>query len=342
MRRSRFKYMICFLLLIGACHQSEEALPMVTTMPDLMEIPSGFPAIEFPDDNSFTKARWDLGKKLFFDPVMSIDSSLSCASCHQPNLAFSDDQAFSIGVDEQLGTRNSPSLANVAYHPYFTREGGVATLEMQVLVPIQEHDEFNFNIVLIAERLAQDSVYIELSKAAYDRPPDHFVITRAIACFERSLLSGFSRYDQFENGTFPEILNTQEQNGKALFFSERTKCAHCHGGFNFTNYAFENNGLYQSYPDPGRFRLTNEASDRALFKVPSLRNIELTAPYMHDGSINSLEEVIDHYQTGGELHPNKSALIQPLDLNDQEKAALVAFLKTLTDAHFINNPLFKF
>lgn len=306
----------------------------------LLDVPMGFPAPEFPEDNLFTSERWQLGKRLFYDPIMSSDYSIACVSCHKPESGFSDDKALSLGIEERMGTRNAPTLANVAYHPYYTREGGVPTLEMQILVPIQEHVEFDFNILLIADRMLGDSTYIQQSLDAYNRNPDPFVITRAIACFERSLISGGSRYDQFINGD-PLALSLAERQGMALFFSERLSCASCHSGFNFTNYSFENNGLYDEYPDPGRFRFTNVEADRALFKTPTLRNVEVTAPYMHDGSLSSLEAVIEHYNQGGANHPHKSHHIKPLNLSEKERHALVAFLKSLTDDHFINNPKFK-
>ena len=334
----KWLYFLLLVLVIISCRKDEEIEPLYT--PALMEIPEGFPDIDFPEGNEFTKARWDLGKRLFFDKAVSLDSSISCASCHQAALSFSDDVAFSLGVEDRLGTRNSPSLANVAYQPYLTREGGVPTLEMQVLVPIQEHNEFDFNIVLIADRLKNDSTYIQMAQKAYDREVDAFVITRAIACFERSLLSGYSLYDQYQNYDKPSALSDAAIRGMNLFFGDKTNCSKCHSDFNFTNYTFENNGLYEEYNDEGRFRLTGEESDRALFKVPSLRNIELTAPYMHDGSLNTLEEVIEHYQTGGKNHPHKSDLIQPLGLTDSEKVDLIEFLKSLTDETFISNPLF--
>lgn len=306
-----------------------------------METPKGFSEIEFPEDNGFSESRWTLGKKLFYDPVMSVDSTISCASCHNVDLAFSDNLALSLGVEERLGTRNTPSLANVAYHPYFTREGGVPSLEMQILVPIQEHNELDFNIVLLAERLNMDSTYIAMSMDAYNRAPDAFVITRALACFERSLLSGYSRFDHYENYNDTDALSTAEQRGMQLFFSERTHCSQCHGGFNFTNYAFENNGLYEEYTDVGRFRFTGEDTDIARFKVPSLRNIELTAPYMHDGSLPTLEAVVEHYNTGGKNHPQKNSMVNPLNLSQKEKSDLIAFLKSLTDESFVKNPIFK-
>ena len=327
----RWFLILLVLNLLVSC-QKEAQEP--TQFLQLMELPEGFPAIDFPEDNEFTEARWALGKKLFFDPIMSSDNSISCASCHLPSLAFSDDQPFTAGVENRSGVRNVPTLANVAYHPYFTREGGVPTLEMQILVPIQEHNEFDFNIVLLAERLATDSTYVKMSQNAYERSPDPFVITRSLATFERSLLSGGSRYDS-------NSLSEKEEAGRELFFSDKTNCSQCHSGFNFTNYAFENNGLYENYPDVGRFRFTNDSTDLALFKIPTLRNIEMTAPYMHDGSISTIEEVVEHYNSGGKKHQNQNEFIEPLNLSESEKECLVAFLKSLTDQSFLENPLFK-
>lgn len=331
---------ICLAIVIAACRKE---LPEVTPVePEpLLAVPTGFPIPAFPDGNELTPARWVLGKKLFYDPVMSSDSTLSCASCHHAAKAFSDTVAFSPGVAGRPGTRNAPTLANIGYHPYFTREGGVPTLEMQILVPIQEHNEFDFNILLIAERLLRDTAYIRMSQEAYDRDPDAFVITRSIACFERTLVSGQSRYDRYFFQGKNETLTAAEKRGMDLFFSEKTDCSQCHTGFNFTNYAFENNGLYAEYPDPGRFRLTELESDRARFKVPTLRNVALTAPYMYDGSMLTLEAVVEHYNSGGHPHPNKSALVRPLALTAGEKADLVAFLRSLTDDAFVNNPKFR-
>jgi cytochrome c peroxidase len=331
------KWTVFFWLLVGllACKDDEVTIPL--SYPSLMEIPDGFPAIDFPEDNAFTQARWELGKRLFYDPVMSVDRTISCASCHQPGLAFSDQIPVSLGVSDRLGTRNAPSLANVAYQPYLLREGGLPTLEMQVLVPIQEHNEFDFNIVLLAERLNADSTYVEMAMTAYNKPPDAFVITRALACFERSLLSGNSPYDQ----NLSNAMTDAQVRGMNLFFSDRTKCSTCHNGFNFTKYAFENNGLYDQYADEGRMRFTLKEEDRALFKVPGLRNIAMTAPYMHDGSFQTLQQVLDHYQSGGKDHPHKNPVLKPLNLTPSEQKDLIEFLKALTDDTFISNPLFK-
>lgn len=306
----------------------------------VLAIPSGFPEVEFPDDNTFTPARWALGKQLFFDPALSRDSTLSCASCHRPELAFTDGQARATGIEGRTGIRNVPTLANVAYQPYYLYEGGVPTLEMQILVPIQEHAEFDFNILRIADRINLQPDYVASSWEAYGRNPDPFVITRAIATFERSLISGESRYDVYVRGDH-NALSDQEKKGMDLFFSDRTHCAACHAGFNFTDYSFNNNGLDTVYEDPGRFRLTGVEADRAMFKVPSLRNVALTYPYMHDGSLTTLEEVIDHYNAGGKNHPHQSALIRPLHLNENEKKALRKFLEALTDLTFVTSTKFS-
>jgi cytochrome c peroxidase len=271
---------------IIACYGCEKKETIAGNQePELMEIPVGFPSMDIPEDNKFTQERWQLGKKLFYDNALSLNYTISCGSCHQQSLAFSDSLAFSRGDAGAMGTSNAPGLANVGYHPYYLRGGSVPTLEMQVLVPIQEHNEFNTNIVDIAERLKQDNVYNEMALKAYSRAFDPYVITRAIACFERSLISGNSRFDQYYYQGKKDALTANERSGMQLFFSERTNCSRCHGDFNFTNYSFENNGLYMQYADSGRMRFTHAESDRDKFKVPSLRNAGFTAPYMHDGSI---------------------------------------------------------
>ncbi len=299
--------------------------------------PQHFPDIEYPQDNEYTEERYQLGKKLFYDPILSEGNEISCASCHEPNLGFAHDVSVSPGIQGRLGERNSPSLANIAFHPYFMREGGVPTLEQQVIVPIAEHAEMGSNIVLAAQRMAQIEDYNLTSQAAYDRLPDPYVITRALACFERTLISGNSTYDDYAYKGNRFALTASEIRGMNLFFSEETQCSSCHSGVFFTSYEFANTGLYVDYPDPGRYRLTLEESDRAKFKIPSLRNVGVSTPYMHNGAMNSLSEVIDHYASGGEQHPNKSELIQGFELSAIEKVDLIAFLHTLTDEHFLKD-----
>jgi len=339
MSKSTYIGALFCLLIVAAC-TDDLPTPIPVAGPYQLSIPMGFPEPEIPADNELTYERIALGKKLFYDPVLSLDSTKSCASCHHASLAFSDSTAVSLGIEGRKGTRNSPSLANVVYQKALLREGGIPTLEMQILVPVQEHNEFDFNIVVIGERLQGMIEYVEAAQECYGRTPDAFVITRAIAAFERTLISGDSKFDQFYFQGNDEALTDAEKRGLELFNSERLSCAKCHEGFLFTNQGFANNGLYEQYSDPGRFRLTGLESDRAVFKVPSLRNVGLTAPYMHDGSLKNLESVVSHYESGGKAHPNKSGLIKPFSLTQQEKVDLIAFLNSLTDEAFINNPDF--
>jgi cytochrome c peroxidase len=308
---------------------------------DVMAIPPGFPSVQAPADNAYTPDRWLLGKKLFFDKRLSKRSTVSCASCHLPQLAFSDSTALSKGDRGITTSSNSPTLANVAYHPYLTRAGGVPTLEMQILVPIQEHEEFDFNIVELAQRLSDVEDYHQMAIKAYDREMDPYVITRALANFERSLISGHSPYDLYTYQGKSNALSELALQGRDLFYSDKTHCSQCHGGFNFTHYAFENNGLYTDYADPGRQRFTQLSEDNGKFKVPTLRNIGVTGPYMHDGSLPTLRSVLEHYNQGGQPHPNTSSWIQPLELSESDMDALIAFLESLTDELFLQNPNFK-
>lgn len=332
----------CLIFFMAACRKEDHSPAWPPETDEyVLRVPAGFSLPDIPDDNVLTKSRVALGKRLFYDPALSADSTRSCGSCHAPHLAFSDSTAVSLGIDNRIGTRNAPTLANVAYQKKLLREGGVPTLEMQILVPIQEHNEFDFNILLVAERLQKMPEYVAMAEKAYGRTPDAFVITRSIAAFERTLLSGDSPYDQYSFQGKNNALSMAEKRGLELFQSERLNCSKCHSGFLFTNQDFTNNGLYEIYPDSGRIRLTGLESDRGVFKIPSLRNIALTAPYMHDGSLPTLEAVIDHYQTGGKPHPNKSPLLKPFALTVKERADLIVFLRSLTDEIFVKNPEFR-
>lgn len=313
----------------------------VISINDYAQLPSGFPLRNIPLDNLLTLDRISMGRILFYDPILSRDSTVSCSSCHNPIIAFTDGLVKSRGINGQTLLRNSPSLANVAYHPYYLREGGVPTLEQQVLVPIQEHPEFDNNILLIADKLQFRKDIVDLSLKAYGRLPDPYTIVRSISAFERTFISGNSAYDQYFYQNKKDALSDSQIRGLELFNSERLNCTQCHSGFNFTSYAFENNGLAVDYPDNGRERLTGKEEDRALFKVPSLRNVEITGPYMHDGSIKSLEEVVDHYNSAGKNHPHKSQFIKALYLSTQEKIDLVNFLKSLTDFSFIKDKKYR-
>ncbi len=296
-----------------------------------LEIPKGFPMPVFPDDNKPTQNRIDLGKRLFFDPILSRDSTISCASCHLQEKYFTDGLTHSVGIENRTGNRNSPTILNSAYLTSFFWDGGVPTLEQQALAPIANHVEMDFDVVKVVDRLNKISSYVTQFQNAYNQGPSTFTLTRAIANYERSLFTGISKFDKYRYYGNSSALNESEIRGMNIFMGERGECFHCHGGFNFSDNSFQNNGLYLIYADTGRARITQKSSDVGKFKVPSLRNIAFTAPYMHDGSIATLEDAVEHYNTGIQRHPNKSGLLFNLNLSTQEKEDLVNFLKALSD-----------
>lgn len=326
-------YILFFIVLIlSACKKSDD----VVDAPYVINYPPGFPPVESPEGNELTEKRVELGRLLFMDKRLSKDSTIACVTCHLPEHALTDLQALSIGINNNRSLRNSPTLFNVGYHPYFFKDGGIPTLETQVIAPIGDKNEMGFSVPGVVERLKDDETYNKLSGIAYDRPFDAFVLTRAISAFERTLISGNSKYDQFVQGD-STALSQSEILGMQLFFSEKTKCNSCHNGINLTDYSFRNNGLYYAYPDTGRERITLDPLDKGKFKVASLRNVEFTAPYMFDGSLTTLEEVIDHYANGGAQHPNQDPLISGFDFTNDERKNLIAFLKALSDQSAINN-----
>ena len=297
-------------------------------------VPDGFPDPEIPIDNELTLERIEYGKKLFFEKLLSRDSSISCASCHQPQLAFTDGRKTAIGIKNRVVSRNTPTLTNIVYNTSFLRDGVNPSLEAQVIVPIHEKNEFDFQILLVAERLKKIDAYVQLSTKAYGEIPNPDNISKAIASYERTLISGNSRFDKFYYSGDSLALTDNEKRGMDLFYNQ-LYCADCHSGFNFSNGEIVNNGLYKEYQDIGKMRLTLNEKDNGLFKVPTLRNISVTGPYMHDGSLSSLEEVIDHYAKGGEGHDNQHPSIVSFEINEEEKEDLMSFLFCLTDSSFI-------
>ncbi len=328
---------LALLLAFAACKKPEATL--VGQTPYELELPPHFPYPELPQDNALTEARVALGKRLFYEPALSVDSSVTCESCHKQALAFAHDLAISPGVKGRLGFRNAPTLANVAYLTAVNKDGGVPKLDLQALVPIEDHAEMSLSVLTAADRLNADPSYAMAFQRAYGEPANPFTITRALGAFQRTLISANSRYDQHLQGTY--TLSPAEARGRQLFFSERTQCSSCHGGFNFTENGFFNNGLYEAYTDGGRRRVTGLPEDDGRLRVPTLRNIARTAPYMHDGSLTDLQAVLEHYNRGGSAHPNKDDRIRPLQLSGQELSDLKAFLHTLTDTAFLLNPEFR-
>ncbi|CAN5324644.1 cytochrome-c peroxidase [soil metagenome] len=326
---------LAVLSMAASCAKDE----MPLDEPYILNLPAGFPEMPIPTDNALTVKRVELGKLLFFDKALSRDSSLSCGSCHLQANAFSDVLNISPGVEGRKGMRNSPGLFNVGYSPYYFYDGGVPTLELQVLAPVQDVNEMDHDFPFAVTRLAQNPQYQELAEIAYGRTFDAFVLTRALAAFERTLISGNSAYDQYNDGQ-ASALSESAKRGLQLFQSERLSCSGCHSGFNLTDYSFKNNGLYEAYADSGRMRVTTIETDRDKFKVPSLRNVGFTAPYMHDGSFATLPQVVEHYNNGGAANPQKDVRIKPLQLTQQEKTDLLEFLNALSDYEFVTNAKF--
>lgn len=294
-------------------------------------------AAPYPEDNITTAEKIDLGRKLFFDKRLSRDNTISCATCHVPEFAFTDRMRRSTGVAGAKTERNSPTLLNAAWLKTVMADAHLETLEMQVTVPIQEHVEMDMPVGTLLEKLRKIPEYQQAAQTIYGRDFDAWVLTRSISAFERSLVSENSRFDQYYYGKVENAMNASEIRGWKLF-SERLYCTKCHTPPGFTTYQAECNGLYSDYGnDQGRFRIHHDSLDMGKFKVPTLRNIALTYPYMHNGSLWNLEDVIDHYSRGGEDHPNKSPIIQPFDLSRKERNDLVHFLEALTDTTYMKN-----
>ncbi|MBX3158893.1 MAG: hypothetical protein KF773_23205 [Deltaproteobacteria bacterium] len=305
-----------------------------------VDVPAGFPALPVPADNALTAERVHLGKRLFYDTQLSRTREVACGSCHLAEHAFADPRRLSAGVEGRLGSRNAPSIVNLAYNTSFFWDGGAPTLEQQAIGPIINPLEMDMKIGDVVARLEADASYVDAFDRAYDTRPSPGTVTKALASFMRTIVSGDSRYDRFQRGD-ATALTESEQRGLAIATGERGECFHCHVGFNFTNNGFRNNNLYADYVDLGRARVTELADDVGKFKVPTLRNVALTAPYMHDGSLPTLEAVVEHYSSGGFASPTSDPTIRPLDLTAEEKRDLVAFLRALTDESLATDPRFR-
>jgi cytochrome c peroxidase len=296
-----------------------------------------FGNLNTPDDNPITDAKVELGRKLFFDKRLSLDNTVSCATCHIPSFGFTDRKKVSDGVLGRKTERNSPSLLNAGYLPTVMFDAHLTSLEMQVIVPIQEHVEMGMKMSEVIQRLKAVPEYQMAARDIFNRDFDPWVLTRSISAFERTLLSVNSRFDQYYYGKNSKAMTTEEIKGWKLF-SEKLYCTSCHPAPYFTTFKAENNGLYKDFgKDEGRFRILHDSIDIGKFKVPSLRNIELTFPYMHDGSKNSIEEIISHYEKGGMNHWNQNHIITPFKISVKEKNQLKAFLFALTDTSFMLN-----
>lgn len=341
-------------------------------------LPAGFPPPQVPADNPMSEAKAELGRFLFYDVRLSGNQTQSCGSCHMQEHAFTDALPFSIGSTGEAGTRGSMSLANAAYVPVLTwANPALVSLEGQALVPMFGEHPIELGLMGMEDelirRLREDTRYPGMFEAAFPGESDPITVSnvvRAIACFERTIISGSSPYDRWLYGGDESAMSASALRGMELFFSERLECFHCHGGFNFTDAVvhtgqslpeipFHNNALYNiddrgGYPEGSRglYEHDGRPQHMGFFRAPTLRNIELTAPYMHDGSIATLDEVLDHYAAGGrtiESGPNagvgadsplKSVFLHGFELRAEERADVLAFLRSLTDPELLTNPRF--
>ncbi|MDH5214770.1 MAG: di-heme enzyme [Gammaproteobacteria bacterium] len=351
----------------------------VTEVPATYEwqLPASYPQPPVPVDNPMSETKVTLGRRLFYDRRLSVNGSFSCASCHRQSLAFTDGLARSVGATGELHPRSSMSLVNAAYASRLTWANPLLDrLEFQALTPLFAEIPVEMGMSgrdeQIVELLKADVHYRELLPIAFPGDADPFSLLnalRAIASFIRSIVSFDSPYDRFLHGD-PSAMSKSALRGLDLFFSEKIECFHCHGGYHFTDSSthadasvesvgFHNNGLYNidgngAYPpdNTGLFDVTGERRDMGRFKAPTLRNIAVTAPYMHDGSIATLQEVIRHYEAGGRLieqgeragdgrrNPYKSTFVKGFSLTDAEREDLLAFLNALTDQTVLTDPVF--
>lgn len=356
-----------------ACEPEPEPEPAWT-----WDLPAGFPEPYVPPDNPMSAAKVELGRRLFYDPRLSHNQTQSCASCHDPARAFADGEVTPVGSTGHVLPRNAMTLTNLAYLTAFTwANPRLASLEDQALVPMFADFPLELGVQLdtdaILARFKDDPDLAERFALAFPDDPDPVRvvnITRAIASFERTLISGDSPYDRYLYGGDEAAMSPAARRGMDLFFSERAECYHCHAGLTFTTSFrtadsepgppdFQNTGLYNlggsgAYPtgNGGLYESTGDPDDIGKFRVPTLRNVELTAPYMHDGSVATLAEVVEIYAAGGRLiedgplagdgraHPNKSPLVFETDLTEQDRADLVEFLRSLTDRAFTQDPRF--
>jgi cytochrome c peroxidase len=340
-------------------------------------LPPGFPQPRVPEDNALTVEKVELGRHLFYDKRLSANGTQACASCHRQAHAFSEDAAIATGSTGQKHHRNSMALVNVAYTSTFTwAHSGITTIEQHVLLPLFGDKPVEMGAAghekEILARFRDDAAYSELFARAFPAASDRVTfdtVAKSLACFVRTLISFDSPFDRYAYYGEDAALTAAQVRGMNLFMSERLECAHCHAGFNFSQFvthesaavverAFHVTGLYPysetyvSGADYGLFAVTGQVADKDRFKAPTLRNIERSAPYMHDGSLATLNDVIDFYSAGGRVltdgpragdgraHPAKNPFIKGFTLTAQERQDLLDFLASLSDDKFLNNPEF--
>ena len=367
MRNKRYIFITASLVLVMSCNTDDVIEPGTSDLCSSsipigddydLETPFYFSQEVIPADNPMKTASVTLGRFLFWDKKLSADNTISCGSCHSPEAAFSDNNPTSVGIDGLTGERNSMALVNLAYQNTFMWDGSADNLEDQAILPVINPIEMHETWANAVDKIDEDPLYDDLFIAAYgSNCVDSIRMTKSIAQFVRSMVSQNSRYDKWKKGEIP-FLTDLEFEGLELWQLEGgdpdsvpggqfgADCFHCHSiaGAQFRIEGFSNNGLDSIFSDLGHGAVSGFAVDNGKFKIPTLRNVEYSFPYMHDGRFETLEDVIEHYNSGGvaseTIDPFMKFQFGGLDLSDQKKAALKAFLLTLSDPEFINNPQF--
>jgi cytochrome c peroxidase len=318
------------VVLAAAWAKTPPSVPADTLPADLSvdSVPLGLGPRPASPDNPLTAARVALGRKLFFDPSLSRDGTVACATCHRPDHGFSSPDGKPLGVGGQQANRRAPTILNRAYGTAFFWDGRASSLEEQALDPIANPDEMGSSVADAVARLKASAAYKDGFAAAFDDGVTATNLGRALASFERVLLRGDSPIDRFRERGERDAMSDAERHGLWLYES-KGQCWRCHAGKNFTDEAFHNTGVGWGGADVGRYTVTRAAADRGKYKTPTLRGVKLTAPYMHDGSLKTLEEVVEFYNKGGGANPNLDPVVRPLGLSKEELADLVAFLKAL-------------
>ncbi len=341
MNRALFAGTMVMILVIGCAEAPKEAPKApapgetFTSGEYTVTLPLGLQAAAayVPENNPMSEARIELGRKLYFDPRLSRDGTVSCATCHDPDKGFSDARPASMGIGRQTGSRNAPTVMNRLFSQEQFWDGRAADLEAQALGPIQNPIEMGHTLQDMVSNLKSLSGYVPAFQAAFGGPditPDR--VAQAVATYERTVLAGNSPFDRYQAGE-KTALGESAARGLALFNdARRANCVTCHAGFNFTDESYHNLGIGMDKPIPdwGRFGVSKNEFDKGAFKTPTLRNVTQSGPYMHDGSEATLLNVVDFYDRGGLQNQWLSKEIKPLHLTAQEKADLVAFLEALT------------
>ena len=308
-----------------------------------LQVPEGFPPPPFPEDNPYSDAKFELGRMLFYEPLLTQNQEMkSCSHCLKQENAFTDHHAQSRNFLNIPEARNTMSLANVVYRDRLFWDGRGYRVEQPAYRSLFLTAIFASDTNKLAQRLKDHNIYPGMFQKAFgeDAQPGAYLASQAISTFVRSLISGNSPYDKYIRGD-EDAMSESAKRGMELFFSDRTSCSECHSGIMFTDMDFHNTGVNSHYFDFGRYYITKDHSDFGKFLTPTLRNVEVSEPYTHDGELHTLEEVIDNYNRGGNLFYNKDTLIRPLHLSAQEMKDLINFLKALTDQEFLNDDRFK-